>query len=410
MSTVRASNSAYLRLLDPTPVTGTGWEIHFVSDIDAATVWAITANFTDAMYSDALNDVGGFSLTMWADDPLWTRPLPGGTPGTVLDREVIVRFVQDGQTRFEGLLEDIAPQEVAEGIPTIVLTGRGLPTVLERVIMLPADLDDPFAFLSFERTSSGPGMSAWLYYLAEAQWRGGALLISTDFTHDTDSMGIPWLRSADRSITGGTDLLSILQQVCDAEGLQWRFDYRTRTLSVADELGQHREDEIVFFVGRHIQAAERQITRRSIATDVYVRATKSGIVHSSAGNAAARSMWGRRERWLNSDTATNAPACALLAAAELALNANERTSQTATFGNDTMTLQPGRDYTVGDFVAMSTPLATSVIRVVAISTHVDANGTATTDVTLQSRFEVEEVRTRKALQRLGDLATSIRLR
>lgn len=407
MTTVRTSPSARLSVLAPAAIEGTGWTIKFVSDIDGETVWAHTANWIDASFSDDMSDLGGFTITMRATDPLWARPLPGAVAEKLLEREPIVQFVQDGVIRFEGILEDVAPDEVSEAPGRIILSGRGIGAVLERSIVIPADLDDPFAFMGFTRNFTGPGMAAFVDLKHEAWLRGVSREISLDFTATHDSSGMIWLRSSDLELAGGTRLLDLLTQITDGEILQWRILPGYRKLQVADNIGLDLTDQVIFFAGRHIIDATSRASRRDIVTDVYVQG--KGITHGKASDETARSKWGTRERWITATQLTTTYTCSAAASAELWLNNDERVSRTIHTTTGTGP-QPFEDFNVGDTITLDIDGRRLGIRVWSISINLDSNGHAVSEITLQSRFDLEEMHTRKMLSYLGRMSDSIRVR
>ena len=395
--TLRTSNERALTILPPTPVVGIGWTVRFLSETDFQTVLAHTNRWSEASFSDELNEVGAFALTMAVDDPIFTNPLPNGEPGDILSRECVVQFLYEGVVRFEGLLEDVQPDEVAkDGTERVTLSGRGVAAMLERAIVLPEGMPTP---VTFAREFTGASMAAWLTLFEEAQARGIADRITPAFTATKDAYLEPWGETALRTVQAGTDLLSLLNTFCETNDYAWTIANPYRKLVVAKNLGQRLADKVIFYRSRHLLESQRKATRREIKTVIFAQAGDYALA-SASGNEA---RWGRREKWVTAGGAGDISTAQAVATAEARISGDEKISRTAKILFDE---SPGRrpfeDYRVGDWVGVETSTGSvAEVRIVAMALRIDDAGNADSEVTLQSRFESEEIRVRRQLERLN---------
>lgn len=399
--TLRISNERALAILPPTPVEGIGWSVRFISETDYETVLAHTTRFTEGSFSIELSDTGAFSLKMRGDDPLWSLPLPAGQTGDIRDRECLVQFLYEGIVQFEGLLEDVQPEEVSQdGHPMIQLSGRGVAALLERAIVLPEGMPAP---LVFTREFTGPVMAAWLTLLDEAQARGIAQKITPSFTAAVDTYLIPWSETANTVVNPGQDLLSLLKSQAETMDLTWLVLPRYRSLVCAADYGSHLAGSVIFYQGRHIRESEKKATRREISTSIFAQGADSSIA-TAAGNTA---KWGVREKWVTTGQAGDISTAQAVATAEARISGDEKVSRSVSLIFDSPGRRPFEDYRVGDWVGVeATGGAINEVRIVAISIRIDEAGNADSEITLQTKFESEEIRTRKALARLGSETTS----
>lgn len=130
--TVRTSNVSWVTVKPPVPLDNTGWELVALSPDDWATVVARVSTFDNMTFSDSSAEQGAGSLTLDATDPILTKALPAGIPGTILDREYLWKVYEDGLFRGEWLYQDIEKDVVPDDETTaqVRLAGQGTLAVL----------------------------------------------------------------------------------------------------------------------------------------------------------------------------------------------------------------------------------------------------------------------------------------
>jgi hypothetical protein len=233
----------------------------------------------------------------------------------------------------------------------------------------------------------------WLDLLKQAKARGTIPFIATGrLSSSTDSFGNPWSDSQSVQIANGTDLFTLLGAHAAMINADWIMQPGFLLQVGIPEtgkvtLGTDRSSTIVFRDGMDCAARVRTRARSQISNLLGVINSDGRTITATDGTSAA--AYGQREAWLQAAMqVTPADLEAVATAADLQ-NATEVLSWTV----QVAAYQPGRtvfkDFGVGDWIGLERPdfSATDVVRVVAIAVQVNADGSETHELTLNSYIQ-----------------------
>lgn len=403
--TTRISNNGFIGVLDPVALDGIGWTATMKSEIDYSSIVVQSVHYTELTLTKDYNDVGGGSITLDLDDPVFSN-LTRTTwySNNIRDQEGLWQIYHDGVLRGEFLAEDVEEKIIEEnnGQRTVTISGRGPGAVLDRAKVFPPDPN--LVNFSFDRTFEGPAMHIFVILLYEAQARGTIPYVKLMFNSTNDSAGNVWTDHQKLTFSTGDSMLDILDQCCALVGRRW-FMRPGFKLYVLPEEGNHREGKVVFTTYSEQKSAGRKTTRREIANIIGAQAGDKSMALATSGASVTR--WGRREAWISAGNANDAGTAQIAANTTSGIQSNEVTQRTAVVPYDA----PGRlvfqDYEVGDWVGLEVqdyPTDTSAYEpkhVAAISIKVDQDANVECELTMESKFEVRQKKLQRILDKLG---------
>lgn len=399
--TVKLSNSKYLTVLPARALEGVGWTVRVLSERDYVTPVALVERFAGLGFTVESNAEGGGTVTLDADDPVFTGTLPAGETTRLADQEALWQVLEDGQLRFEFLAEDVEQDVIPEGggPRTTVISGRGTASVLEWAPVLPAGMPTPS---SMSRDFNAHPMAVWADLFAEAQAAGFLGWVSLSFDGSMDSQAVAWEGGAQAlTVSAGDSLLDLLKRWTEANELSWRM-LPGFILEVRQAGGARLEDSVVFTQYRSQGEHTRKITRRELANIVYADSGDLGLAY--AEDTASVTKWRKRAAWISAGDSGDASARSMIANTSLGLSKDQRQSRTIKLLPDRIGRQPFYDFNVADWVTVEVPdddAESGAVKVVGLAVDIDAGGVVQYEATLASRFEVRAVKTQRLLDKLG---------
>lgn len=398
--TVRLSNEAFLTVLPPRSLEGVGWAVRVLSERDYSSPIALVERFAGLGFTVEANAEGGGTVTLDADDAVFSAPLPAGETVRLADQEALWQVLEDGQVRFEFLAEDVDADVIAEdgGPRETVITGRGTASVLEWAPVLPAGMPTPS---SMSRKFELHPMAAWHALFVEAQAAGFLTWVNLSFDAAEDSTGAAWGPAQSLTVNAGDTLLDLLKRWAEANELRWRM-LPGFTLEVRQGDGSHLEDSVVFTQFRSQGGHRRKVTRRELANVVYADSGDNGLAIAEDGTSAAK--WRKRAAWITAGDASDASARSMVANVSLGLAKDQRISRTIALIPDREGRHPFVDFNVHDWVGVEVPdddTESGARKVAGLAVDIDADGAVQYEATLSSRFEVRAVKTQRLLDKLG---------
>lgn len=399
--TVRLSNEAFLTVLPPRSLEGVGWTCRVLSERDYSSPIALVERFAGLGFTVEANAEGGATVTLDADDPVFTEPLPAGETVRLADQEALWQIVEDGQVRFEFLAEDVDADIIADGggPRETVITGRGTASVLEWAPVLPVGMPNPS---SMSRTFELHPMAAWHALFLEAQAAGFLTWVNLSFDAVEDSTGTPWGPAQSLTVNAGDTLLDLLKRWAEANELRWVMlpGFTLEVRQGGD--GARLEDSVVFTQFRSQGGHRRKVTRRELANVVYADSGDNGLAIAEDGASAAK--WRKRAAWITAGDASDASARSMVANVSLGLAKDQRISRTIALIPDREGRHPFVDFGLHDWVGVEVPdddTESGARKVLGLAVDIDAGGVVQYEATLSSRFEVRAVKTARLLDKLG---------
>jgi hypothetical protein len=233
----------------------------------------------------------------------------------------------------------------------------------------------------------------WLDLLNQAKARGTVPFITTgQLSASTDSFGNPWTDSQSVQIANGTDLFTLLGAHAAMINADWIMQPGFRLQVGIPEpgkitLGTDRSGTIIFRDGMDSMARTRTRARDQVSNVL-------GVINSdgrtiTATDSASVTSYGQREAWLQAAMqVTPADLEAVATAADLE-NATEVLSWTLQVAPYAAGRTIFKDFGVGDWVGLERPDFSAVddVRVVAIAVQVNADGSETHELTLNSYIQ-----------------------
>ena len=399
--TTRTSNSLFLTVLPAQALEGIGWTVRVLSERDYASTVAEVRWFAGLGFTVEANDVGGGTVTLDADDSLFSASLPLGETTRLADQEALWQVLEDGQVRFEFLAEDVDEDVIPDGggPRQTVIAGRGTGAVLGWAPVLPAGMPTPS---SMSREFTAKPMDVWAQLFAEAQAAGYLDWVSLTFDGSLDSQGVAWDGDAQAlTVQAGDNLLDLLTRWCEANEYAWRMLPGFR-LWVTQTSGVHHEDTVVFTQYRAQGEHKRKITRRELANVVYADSGDNGIAF--AEDSASATKWRKRATWVSAGDASDATARSMIANTSLSLAKDQKLSRSVRIIPDRLGRQPFVDFDVQDWISVEVPdddVESGARKVMGLAVQIDADGAVEYEATLSSRWEVRAVKTQKILDKLG---------
>ncbi|HMM95410.1 WD40 repeat domain-containing protein [Phycicoccus sp.] len=387
--TLRSSNSLYLTVLDPLPRERVGWWCDIYDGLAPQNLLASVRRFTELTFLDPQSDVGYGSVSLDADDDVFTGELPNGLPATrLLELPNYYRVMDNGVERFRFFYE--GRQRPRDNGAVIKLGGAGRAQELAFATVLPAHWPTQTKAI-VRKYVQRTWAYVWLELLAEAKARGA---ISTDikptFSATTDSLGQPWTDLADYEVNVGGDLLSLLQQYKEAAGFEWHMT-PAGAISAATNLGFNRTSKVRFFEGINVISAEDAEDLSQLRNDIYAQADNGVIARAASADSVAK--YRRRETFL---TSSSGKLDAVNLTVNGALNVLQKpiTSRTFKVPLELEDVDGGKDrrafvdYAVSDLIGYGQRVAdgSADYRVVSMAVKVDDEG-LDLEVTVQSRRE-----------------------
>jgi hypothetical protein len=233
--------------------------------------------------------------TLTFDAPLSER----GNATIIAADEPYLRVYEGGVEQPDWYMLDDDGDNLADAGGTarpVSIAARGVRCLLEWAVVYPqayvpggqvAGLDPSWVF-----ASATPG-KIMLDLINAAKARGAIPQISVNFTATTDSSGNPWASVYSITYSAGTDLLEVLDKMCDAGwcdsrmvGLQLRL-YNLDTTLAVDKPGS------VLRNGQGVTDGPRKRTRRAIYSTLLGVGDEGAMVEVTS--APALGKYGRRE-------------------------------------------------------------------------------------------------------------------
>lgn len=403
--TERTSNVAFLTVMEAPPLDNVGWYARVLSERDYTSPIAEVHRYGGLSFTSEGNAEGGGKITLDADDPIFTRPLPLGETTPLVEQEALWQIIENGLVRAEFLAEDVAEDVILtrDGPRSTVIAGRGTGSVLEWAAVLPAGMPNP---TSLERKFNAPPMSVWLTLFNEAKAAGFLTWVKPLFTATADSFGASWGGAQELTVRAGEDLLTLLTRWCEQGDYSWRMLPGFR-LQVMKNPGRHLEGSVVFTQHRAQNEHKRKISRREIANVVYVDSGDDGIAIAQSSDSQSR--YRKRATWVSAGDTDDASGRSAVANVTLALRKDAKTSRTVKVPADAPNRIPFTDFDVHDWITLELPESASesgAMKVDGIAMEIDRDGVPTVELTLMSRFDAQALRLKRALDRLGARSTS----
>lgn len=417
------SNGIFFQVIEVPPLQAVGWEVRALDYADFITPVAVIPEWVELTVGPELSASGAGSITIDLDSPFWDTTLANDEPARhLLDREYLWQAWDDGTLRFEWLGRIVEERILDDSeIYAAVISGPGTAELMrEACILRPGfPLPPPENATPENATSSAnsipaygwefppewPAMHIWYRVFKAAQFRGTCTWITLLFNQFVDSGGeeweyVPTVETASghgfRPHNPAQDLLDFLQDCTGQERskhfamyAEWLMHPGGR-LDVRKEIGTHREAEVVFFDGglrkKHRTRTRDEIANYIIVSDVYGKT-------SFTVDATSISRWRQRELLYNQN-----PNVTEKARRDAIANVvkKQHRYEKSSWVIEVPYFEPGRrpfvDYDIGDWIGVASrrPGAVSVIdpyRVLAIAVHVDSNGEATVELTLESLLD-----------------------
>lgn len=398
---LRTSNTEFLTVLDAVPLEGVGWYARVLSERDYTSQVAEVQRFASLGFTVEANAEGGGSITLDADDRLFTDPLPLGETVRLVEQEALWQIIEDGVVRAEFLAEDVVEDVVLnkDGPRSTVIGGRGTATVLEWARVLPAGMPTP---TSTERAFTAHPMAAWRTLFLEAQAAGYLDWVDLTFSATEDSAGAPWATTVQAlTVQAGEDLLTLLKRWCEQNELSWRMRPGFK-LEVLQGAGHHREASVVFTQYRAQHEHKRSVSRRDLRNVIYADGGDLGIAIAESGTSQTK--WRKRAAWVSAGDSGDATARSAVANTTLAISKDQKSSRTVKVPYDRPNRHPFEDFTINDWITLELEDDASesgAVRVMGIAVEIDTTGQPTVELTLQSLFEARAIRMQRLLDKLG---------
>jgi hypothetical protein len=416
---VTFSNTIFFEMI-PDAVDTAGWEIQVFSHADFSTLLAIIPRHSALAFSVELSGEGTGSITLDADDELFTRTLSGGAPASdLLAFENLWCAFQHGQ-RYAAWLGQTVQEDVIteDGTRAVTISGPGAARTLTWAQVLPGGFPvqqvgsiDPTKPVNIPtQFPIEPLFAVWLTLLAQAQTRGTIPFVTTMFDGVGDSGGVAW---ADTNWTGfsqffvdqgtgrpiftpvpGQNYYDLLVQISGQDsatasplfGVDWYLhpDFR---LDVRQSFGAHLENTVVLFQTGEARNIQRTRVRDTITNLVVVQDDLGE--YSIASDPTSIASWHQREQYqVNQEVqARSAILRPQIASTLLAIGKDEVSSWTVTVDGDRPGCRPFEDYFLGDWVSLeSSPGVLEAVRVLVIAIGVDQDGVETVQLTLQTKL------------------------
>ena len=210
--------------------------------------------------------------------------------------------------------------------------------------------------------------------LAEAQSRDVFRLdaLGTDFTQSQDSSATAWTTAVDLSVTVGSTVLQVLDQMVDL-GVDFAVNPTTLTLRAWESRGSDKSTLVRFHPGRNLLSYSL-VAEPKVKTSALVR-TKDGWTQKPSVNA---DLYGRRARCVDVGRTRSESTARIVAERILARTGKQRVIASASDAIAVPGADPYIDFAVGDLVSVPAPTGTGwkKARVLSIAMR-DDNGTAT---------------------------------
>lgn len=200
------SNGLFLPLLPAAPLPGSGWSVKVISYRDLYAYargenpapLAQIFRFTALSWSPQISEVGAGSITLRADDPVFSYALAdGSTPDSLWRYENLWVVYQDGQWRGEFLGDKVEFPRVPAGEAAdklITISGPGAAQCLAWASVLSPYYPgtSPKNKIAVYQYKNIPVMASWLQLLAVSQRQGFIPYVHCRFSATKDTGGATW--------------------------------------------------------------------------------------------------------------------------------------------------------------------------------------------------------------------------
>lgn len=209
--------------------------------------------------------------------------------------------------------------------------------------------------------------------LQEAQDRGVFRLTSmgTDFTNGADSSDATWTTEVDLSLTVGSNLLQVAEQMVDL-GVDFWVHPTTLKLRAWESRGTDLSTTVRLMPGNSLMSYGL-VSEPRVKTSALVR-TKDGWTQKPNVNA---DTWGRRELYVEVGRTKSESTARIIAERILRRTGKQRVIASASDAIAVPGADPYTDFTVGDLVSVPSPTGSGWKRARVLSIAMaDQNGTA----------------------------------
>lgn len=148
----------------------------------------------------------------------------------------------------------------------------------------------------YQPTTKHAPAAVWLDCLARVQARGILTFLDVTFSTTKDSFGNSWAATEIIELSPGETLLEMLQRLSEAYDWEWRMLPGFILQVVQGRIGSHKEQDVVFWLGKDQISHEVARTTRDVATDVWAQ---SGDLYVNRASGTSMVFPLRREVWVD---------------------------------------------------------------------------------------------------------------
>lgn len=321
------------------------WELVVVDN--AGNLITYIPRWRNLSFQKVLSQTGVGDAELDLDDVLFLNI--GDT--NVLDKENVWQIWWNGLLVHAFHNEDVVETRVQEdGTRTVRMSGPGVGKQLRYGVVLPEGYPNWSGGNRDWSWKNKPAMKSWRDLFAAAQARGILTNISPTFTDTNDSNGSLWTDSQNLTAEPGENLLDALGRLVEAAGADWLMKPNGQ-LDAAMSYGVHRETTVQFQVAHDQVAFTRNRTRKDLRNIMYVESADLDIGDNT--DFLSGVLWGKRELYSKSSTASDRAAATAFAQKMLPLYRDEVTQVDLTVIPDHQDRVVFFDYDVGDWVGVT---------------------------------------------------------
>jgi len=217
----------------------------------------------------------------------------GGNNSYIADDNLVLVKL-DGNPLFKWIIESRKPDFVdASEQQLIEVSGRGVLSMLNWVVVFPEDMGTPV----LDRPFTGTASTVLRTLILEAQARGGLVGVSVDWEDDQDSLGNVFTENICLSFHVGTPLLEVATKFTDGLGY---FDIEMSpelVLKIYKTKGEDLHETVVYRPGQAVISHVNQIDAKGVVNEVLVEGGDKLL--AVASHSASQAIYGRREGYLS---------------------------------------------------------------------------------------------------------------
>lgn len=233
--------------------------------------------------------------------------------------------------------------------------------------------------------------------LLKAQARGTLKFIVPQWTPEADSVGYAWRTSSNVDAAIGADLLSVLNDFCEAAQADWLMgpDFnliiRQRRIPLTPgpdpEAPFHKEDRVIFYEEQSQQARERERTYRDVKNYLVGKTANDEYMFTKADDSIA-SFQQREDFISDSSNVRDLSSLRQVLEAHLEKTKNGVSSWTVKVPFDEEGRRLYEDYELGDWIGVQRtfPHGINGWRVMAVSISVQGDGAPDLELTLDNKL------------------------